>query len=111
MGQAAEDDSIAVPARDAGRRTGGSVNRARIKRCVNRHGDIKRTQSPPPMDTVLADMSPILAEPPLRIGTRVLPSRFSLAPLAGYTQHPFRVAVRELGGLGLATTDLVQAGL
>ncbi|MBL8849533.1 MAG: tRNA-dihydrouridine synthase [Planctomycetaceae bacterium] len=52
-----------------------------------------------------------LAEPPLQIGARVLPSRYSLAPLAGYTQHPFRVAVRELGGLGLATTDLVQAGL
>lgn len=63
------------------------------------------------MPTALADPPPTLAEPPLRIGARVLPSRFSLAPLAGYTQHPFRVAVRELGGLGLATTDLVQAGL
>ncbi|MFO1094147.1 MAG: tRNA-dihydrouridine synthase [Planctomycetaceae bacterium] len=63
------------------------------------------------MIATLADPPPTLAEPPLRIGARVLPSRFSLAPLAGYTQHPFRVAVRELGGLGLATTDLVQAGL
>jgi tRNA-dihydrouridine synthase B len=38
-----------------------------------------------------------------------LPSRFLLSPLAGYTNLPFRLAVRELGGLGLATTDLVNA--
>jgi nifR3 family TIM-barrel protein len=40
-----------------------------------------------------------------------MPSRFSLSPLAGYTQHAFRISIRELGGLGLATTDLVQAGM
>ena len=45
----------------------------------------------------------------LRIGGRLLPSRFFLAPLAGYTQLAFRVVVRRQGGLGLATTDLVQA--
>ena len=45
----------------------------------------------------------------LRIGGRALPSRYLLAPLAGYTNLPFRLALRELGGLGLATTDLVQA--
>ena len=38
-----------------------------------------------------------------------LPSRYLLSPLAGYTNLPFRTAVRELGGLGLATTDLVNA--
>jgi nifR3 family TIM-barrel protein len=38
-----------------------------------------------------------------------LASRYVLAPLAGYTNLPFRLAVRELGGLGLATTDLVNA--
>jgi nifR3 family TIM-barrel protein len=37
-----------------------------------------------------------------------LASRFLLAPLAGYTNLPFRLAVRALGGLGLATTDLVN---
>lgn len=42
--------------------------------------------------------------PPLR-----LPSRYFLSPLAGYTNLAFRRAVRELGGLGLATTDLVNA--
>jgi nifR3 family TIM-barrel protein len=38
-----------------------------------------------------------------------LPSRFNLAPLAGYTNLALRLSVRELGGLGLATTDLVNA--
>ena len=45
----------------------------------------------------------------LRLGSLGLPSRFCLAPLAGYTNLPFRLAVREMGGLGLATTDLVNA--
>ncbi len=42
-------------------------------------------------------------------GSLRLPSRFTLAPLAGYTTLAFRQVVRELGGLGLATTDLVNA--
>ena len=46
---------------------------------------------------------------PLDFGPIRLASRFLLAPLAGYTNLPFRLAVRELGGLGLATTDLVNA--
>lgn len=50
-------------------------------------------------------------ESPLCIGTRVMPSRYFLAPLAGYTHMAFRRVVRRLGGLGLATTDLVQASL
>jgi nifR3 family TIM-barrel protein len=49
--------------------------------------------------------------PTMMIGCRVIPSRYFLAPLAGYTQLAFRRAIRELGGLGLATTDLVQAGM
>ncbi|MEO2015204.1 MAG: tRNA-dihydrouridine synthase [Fuerstiella sp.] len=43
------------------------------------------------------------------IGSRKLSSRFFLAPLAGYTHLAFRVMLRRLGGLGMATTDLVQA--
>src|SRR6516164_4277364 len=46
---------------------------------------------------------------PLQIGSLMLQSRYLLAPLAGYTNLSFRMAVRELGGLGLATTDLVNA--
>src|SRR5262245_53385191 len=46
---------------------------------------------------------------PLRYGSLELPSRFCLAPLAGYTNLALRLSVRELGGLGLATTDLVNA--
>src|ERR1700730_13760525 len=45
----------------------------------------------------------------LWLGSLELASRFFLAPLAGYTNLPFRLAVRELGGVGLATTDLVNA--
>ncbi len=45
----------------------------------------------------------------IAIGHRVVPSRYFLAPLAGYTHLAFRRAIRELGGLGLATTDLVHA--
>ncbi|HEX9045738.1 MAG TPA: tRNA-dihydrouridine synthase, partial [Verrucomicrobiae bacterium] len=32
-----------------------------------------------------------------------------LSPLAGYTNLPFRLIVREIGGVGLCTTDLVNA--
>src|SRR2546423_8943196 len=45
----------------------------------------------------------------LHFGPLELPTRFLLSPLAGYTNLSFRLAVRELGGLGLATTDLVNA--
>lgn len=47
--------------------------------------------------------------PPLRFGDLTLTSRYLLSPLAGYTNLPFRRIVRELGGVGLATTDLVNA--
>jgi tRNA-dihydrouridine synthase B len=46
---------------------------------------------------------------PVCFGPLQLASRFLLSPLAGYTNLPFRLAIRELGGLGLATTDLVNA--
>ena len=46
---------------------------------------------------------------PIALGSVVVPSRFFLAPLAGYTSLAYRLVVRSLGGLGLATTDLVNA--
>src|SRR5512136_1789114 len=45
----------------------------------------------------------------MRIGSLTLSSNLCLSPLAGYTNLPFRLTARELGGLGLATTDLVNA--
>jgi nifR3 family TIM-barrel protein len=48
-------------------------------------------------------------QPKLHFGPLALATRFLLSPLAGYTNLPFRLAVRELGGVGLATTDLVNA--
>lgn len=36
-------------------------------------------------------------------------SRYHLSPLAGYTNLSFRRIVRQIGGIGLATTDLVSA--
>lgn len=45
----------------------------------------------------------------MRFGSLTLSSNLFLSPLAGYTNLPFRLTVREIGGLGLATTDLVNA--
>ncbi len=45
----------------------------------------------------------------MRIGSHELSTNLFLSPLAGYTNLPFRVTLRELGGLGWATTDLVNA--
>ena len=43
------------------------------------------------------------------IGNLKLKSNLFLSPLAGYTNLPFRLTLREVGGLDLATTDLVNA--
>src|SRR5947209_16252365 len=45
----------------------------------------------------------------MQLGNLPLNSNLFLSPLAGYTNLPFRLALREVGGLGLATTDLVNA--
>ena len=45
----------------------------------------------------------------MQLGALQLKSNLFLSPLAGYTNLPFRLTVRELGGLDLATTDLVNA--
>lgn len=44
-----------------------------------------------------------------RLGKLELASNLFLAPLAGYTNLPFRLIIREIGGVGLCTTDLVNA--
>jgi nifR3 family TIM-barrel protein len=45
----------------------------------------------------------------MRFGALTLKSNLFLSPLAGYTNLPFRLVVREVGGVGLCTTDLVNA--
>ena len=45
----------------------------------------------------------------MRIGALNLESNLFLSPLAGYTNLPFRRVVREVGGVSLCTTDLVNA--
>jgi tRNA-dihydrouridine synthase B len=45
----------------------------------------------------------------VQIGSLKLSSNLFLSPLAGYTNLPFRRVVREIGGVGLCTTDLVNA--
>ncbi len=43
------------------------------------------------------------------LGNLSLVSNLFLAPLAGYTNLPFRIIIRDLGPVGLCTTDLVNA--
>ena len=43
------------------------------------------------------------------IGKLRLQSNLFLSPLAGYTNLPFRLVIREIGGVDLCTTDLVNA--
>src|SRR5215218_9058027 len=50
-----------------------------------------------------------MSSPMIRFGSLELKSNLFLSPLAGYTNLPFRLTVREVGGLDLATTDLVNA--
>src|SRR6202012_4426349 len=45
----------------------------------------------------------------MRLGFLKFESNLFLSPLAGYTNLPFRLVVREIGGVGLCTTDLVNA--
>jgi nifR3 family TIM-barrel protein len=45
----------------------------------------------------------------MRIGSLQLNGNLFLSPLAGYTNLPFRLVIREIGGVALCTTDLVNA--
>src|SRR5271156_3537940 len=45
----------------------------------------------------------------MQIGALQLKSNLFLSPLAGYTNLPFRLTLREIGGLDLGPPDLVNA--
>ncbi|MEM9399174.1 MAG: tRNA dihydrouridine synthase DusB [Verrucomicrobiota bacterium] len=45
----------------------------------------------------------------IKLKDLILRSPLLLSPMAGYTNLPFRLCVRSLGGLSIATTDLVSA--
>ncbi len=45
----------------------------------------------------------------IALGSLQLRSNLFLSPLAGYTNLPFRLVIREVGGVDLCTTDLVNA--
>src|SRR5690349_12805515 len=70
--------------------------------------EIQRLE-PRPDRLIMHPEAPPIVREPLSLGRVPIPSRFFLAPLAGYTSLAFRLAVRGCGGLGLATTDLVNA--
>ncbi|MCR9200784.1 MAG: tRNA dihydrouridine synthase DusB [Planctomycetaceae bacterium] len=67
-------------------------------------------RQPAPSGTVPAKTSVERPEfrGPVHYGTLPLPTRYLLSPLAGFTTLPFRRIVRNIGGVGLATTDLVN---
>ncbi len=57
----------------------------------------------------LSARAPVPDHVTVRFGPLELRSNLFLSPLAGYTNLPFRIVVREIGGIDLATTDLVNA--
>ena len=42
----------------------------------------------------------------MRIGSLTIPTPLFLSPLAGYTNLPFRLVVREVGGVGMVSEPI-----
>src|SRR5690606_18173533 len=70
----------------------------------------------PPSMTTLADSSTAPATTPTRplaapfwIGDLKIDPPILQAPMAGFTNYPFRQIVREFGGAGLLATEMVNA--
>lgn len=79
---------------------------------LHRHVRMFRSRSERPALQVIPDLCPAvlpMCPCPLYYGRLRLKSRYLLSPLAGFTNLPFRRIVQELGGVGLGTTDLVNA--
>ncbi len=82
-----------------------------IHRAIPDTTDVDSSQAPSAFESPTRSESvprPVFRGP-VRYGSLLLSSRFLLSPLAGFTTLPFRRIVRRLGGVGLATTDLVNA--
>ena len=91
-------------ASNRGRVSAGALSRERAGRPIAM-GRLHGAESRACGNEANAVMSP----EPLHYGPLRLPSRWHLSPLAGFTNLPFRRIVREIGGVGLTTTDLVNA--
>ena len=64
----------------------------------------RNTVPPPDPRTLNPDHSP------LRIANLTLDPPILLAPMAGYSDLAFRSGMRELGGVGLAFTEMLSPG-
>jgi tRNA-dihydrouridine synthase B len=56
-----------------------------------------------------SDVSVRAALKPMKIGEIVIDPPLTLAPMAGQTNHPFRVLCREMGDCGLVCTELLSS--
>ncbi len=63
----------------------------------------------PASSSARTDVERVSFRDALKYGQLPLASRYLLSPLAGFTTLPFRRIVRRIGGVGLATTDLVNS--
>ena len=66
-------------------------------------------RSTPASSSARTDVERVPFRDALQYGQLPLASRYLLSPLAGFTTLPFRRIVRRIGGVGLATTDLVNS--
>jgi nifR3 family TIM-barrel protein len=60
------------------------------------------------MESPRGDRPPTIRLAPLAIGPLRLATPLLLAPIAGHCDLPFRILCREQGGVGLASTDLLN---
>ena len=77
-------------------RNGARLRIGNADSCENSDREFKLKQN----GECTAPAVPPIVRQPLSLGQVPIPTRFFLAPLAGYTSLAYRLAVRECGGLG-----------